>query len=103
METFIVIIFCLVLALGIYLLIRNNSVCNFALLLNGRCYEICQKHLESLDKLTPEAMEEHQELINVWRSIMNIPYDKFLFSFKPLRPEYWLTEKQLAFLKINTF
>jgi len=103
MEALIVIIFCIVLALSIYFLIRNNFVCDFKLLLNTRCYEICQNHLGSLDKLTLEAMEEHQELVKVWNSIMAIPYEKFLFSFKPLKPEYWLTEKQLAFLRINEF
>ena len=103
MEALIVIILCLGFILGIYILIRNNSVYNFELLLNERCYEICQNHLDSLDKLTPEAMEDHQELVNVWHSIMDIPYGKLLFSFKPLKPEYWLTEKQLAFLRINKF
>ena len=48
-------------------------------------------------------MKDHQELVNVWNSIMDIPYEKFLFSFKPLRPEYWLTEEQLDFLRINEF
>ena len=103
MEANVVMAFCLFLTLGIYLLIRNISVYKFEILLNTRCYEICQKHLRSLDELTPEAMEDHQELVNVWHSIMDIPYGKFLFSFKPLKPEYWLTEKQLAFFKINTF
>lgn len=103
MEATVVMTFCLFLILGIYLLIRNISVYNFELLLNARCYEICQSHLDSLDKRTPEAMEVHQELVNVWHSIMDIPYEKFLFSFKPLKPEYWLTEKQLAFLRINKF
>ncbi len=103
MKALIVIIFCLVLVLSISVLIRNYYVYAFRLLLNDRCYEICQNHLRSLDALTPEAMEEHQVLVNVWRSIMDIPYEKFLFSFKPLKPEYWLTEKQLDFLRINEF
>ena len=103
MKVFIVIIFCLILVLGIYLLIRNLFVYDFEILLNKRCYEICQNHLKSLDKRTPETMKDHQELVNVWNSIMDIPYEKFLFSFKPLRPEYWLTEEQLDFLRINEF
>lgn len=103
MKTFIVIIFCLILALSICLLIRNDFVCNFKILLSTRGYEVCKNYLMSLDELTPEAMEVHLELVNVWNSIIDIPYERFLFSFKPLEPEYWLTEKQLAFLKINTF
>ena len=103
MRANVVMAFCLFLILGIYLLIRNISVYKFEILLNTRCYEICQNHLKSLDKRTPETMEEQQELVKVWNSIMAIPYEKFLFSFKPLKPEYWLTEKQLAFLRINEF
>lgn len=103
MKTFIVLIFCLILALSIYLLIRNDSVCSFKILLSTRGYEICKNHLMSLDVLTPEAMEEHLELVNVWNSIIDIPYEKVLFSFKPLEPKYWLTDEQLDFLKIDTF
>ncbi len=103
MEVLIITIFCLVGVLCIYILIRNDFVCNFEISLNTRCARICENHLRSLNEFTPEAMEEHQALVDVWQSIMDIPYEKFLFSFKPLKPEYWLTEKQLAFLRINKF
>ena len=103
MKAFIVIIVCLVLALGIYLLIRNYYVYIFEDWLNDRSCTICQMYLESCDRFTSREIEEHKVLVEVWESIMDIPYEKFLFSFKPLKPEYWLTEKQLDFLKINTF
>ena len=98
MEANVVMAFCLFLTLGIYLLIRNISVYKFEILLNTRCYEICQKHLRSLAELTPEAMEEHQALVDVWQSIMDIPYEKFLFSFSLLNPSIGLQKNNLLFL-----
>ena len=61
------------------------------------------KHLDSVEHFDERAQEEHELLRDVWDEITNISYGKMLFSFKPLKPEYWLNEKQLKFLSINKF
>ena len=82
-----------------YFLIRNELVFRFTTWLNHRCYEIIDTYLCSCgDTLTEDEIKNHRYFRSVWDSITNIPYAKMLFSFKPLKPEYWLTEEQQDFL-----
>lgn len=95
----------IVLAILCYMFIRNFFVFNFAMKLNTKGYEICTKYLNSIpdDEFDDKARENFAILEETWDSINAISYCKYLFSFKPLKPEYWLDEKQLKFLQINKF
>lgn len=107
METFVgsflVVFGVILLFVGAWLLIRNFKVFKFQIYLNEQGYNICKKHLDSVEHFDEKAWNEHELLENIWREITDISYAKMLFSFKPLKPEYWLNEKQLDFLRINKF
>lgn len=95
------IIFLIMVALTWYLLIRNNYVRDFKLYLNDTGCDICMKYLNSIEEYTESEMLCHEKLRSIWLSIADISYDKMLFSFKPLREEYWLTQEQQAFLNLR--
>lgn len=95
METFLIILIC---AVSVWLLIRNFKVYKFQIYLIEEGYNVCNKYLNSV-KCFDE--NEFKFLRSMWDSIADLPYGKMLFSFKPLKPEYWLNEKQLDFLRIN--
>lgn len=103
METFVVLSFVVITIVCAWLLIRNFKVFKFQIYLNEQGYNICKKHLDSVEHFDEKAWNEHELLENIWREITDISYAKMLFSFKPLKPEYWLNEKQLNFLRINKF
>ena len=103
METFVVLSFVVITIVGAWLLIRNFKVFEFQLYLNELGYNICKKHLDSVEHFDEKAWNEHELLEDMWDEITDISYAKMLFSFKPLKPEYWLNEKQLDFLRINKF
>ena len=103
METFAVSFIVIVTLVGIWLLIRNYKVFKFQMYLNEQGYNICVKHIDSVECFDEKALYEHKLLEDMWDEITDISYEKMLFSFKPLKPEYWLNEKQLKFLSINRF
>lgn len=107
METFVgsflVVFGVILLFVGAWLLIRNYNVFIFQLYLVEQGYNICKKHLDSVEHFDEKEWDKHQLLRNMWNEIADISYAKMLFSFKPLKPEYWLNEKQLDFLRINKF
>lgn len=103
METFVVSFFVVIIIVSVLLIIRNFKVYAFQIYLNDCGYNICMKYLDSVKHFDEKALNEHKLLREMWDEIANIPYEKMLFSFKPLKPEYWLNEKQLDFLRINKF
>lgn len=107
METFVVSFFVAFLVIGLFfcfwLQIRNSKVFEFRMYLTEQGYNICKKYLDSVEHFDKKALNEHEFLVDVWNSITDISYEKMLFSFKPLKPERWLNEKQLKFLAINKF
>lgn len=103
MEIFIVSLCIVIIILSVWVLIRNYKVYEFQLYLNQQGYNICKKYLDSVECFDEKALNEHELLMGMWEEITGIPYEKMLFSFKPLKPEYWLNEKQLDFLRINKF
>lgn len=107
METFVgsflVVFGVILLFVSAWLLIRNYNVFIFQLYLVEQGYNICKKHLDSVEHFDEKAWNEYVLLEDMWREITDISYAKMLFSFKPLKPEYWLNEKQLNFLRINKF
>lgn len=107
METFVVSFFVAFLVIGLFfgfwIQIRNYKVYEFRMYLNDQGYNICKKYLDSVEYFDEKAKNEHELLVDMWGSITDISYEKMLFSFKPLKPECWLNEKQLKFLAINKF
>jgi len=103
MKTFIVSFFVVILIISVWVLIRTFKVYKFQIYLNEQGYNICKKYLDSVVYFDEKALNEHKLLQDMWDSITDIPDIKMLFSFKPLKPEYWLNEKQLKFLAINKF
>ena len=100
----VIVVLLLVVFLVLYFSIRNNLVFRFTIWLNQRCYDIVIDYVSSCgDVLTEDEVKNHEYLHSVWDSITNISYAKMLFSFKPLKPKYWLTEEQQDFLKINSY
>lgn len=101
MNIIIIIAAVVLYLLGICFLIRNGLVFRFKIWLNQRCYEIVNNYLSSCEStLTEDEMKNYTYLKSIWDSIMNISYAKMLFSFKPLKPEYWLTKEQQDFLNL---
>lgn len=103
MEAFVISFVVVIFVVSIWFLIRNFNVFEFQLYLNQQGYNVCRQHLDSVEHFDEKALNEHEYLQDMWDSITDISYEKMLFSFKPLKPEYWLNEKQLDFLRINKF
>lgn len=101
METFLVSFLIVILVVSVWVLIRNIKVYSFQIYLNQHGYNICKKYLDSVEVFDEKTQNEFKLLNDTWDSITDISYEKMLFSFKPLKPEYWLNEKQLDFLRIN--
>jgi hypothetical protein len=51
---------------------------------------------------TEEEVFHYAELRRIWLSINKISPNKMLYSFKPLKPKYWLNEEQMKFLGLWT-
>ncbi len=87
--------------LSLYIIIRNNKVCEFTVNLNDEGFEVCKSHLLSVTEYNKKERDEHERLHKIWQSINNISYNKILYSFKPLKKEYWLTKEQIDFLNLK--
>lgn len=85
---------------SIYILIRNNFVYEFVTSLNETCYQVCLNHNNKIYDCNnlEDFIKEHERLEDIWTSISEISYEKMLFSFKPLKPKYWLNKEQLEFI-----
>ena len=104
----LVLILCLIcLIVSWYVLIRNEEVCKFQLELIDASYNVMNEYLNTLDpdKIDDDTfdkgMEKYIELYEIYDSICNLSYDKMLFSLKPLKANYWLTEEQINFLNMK--
>lgn len=102
METVILLLFITGLIFTLYVCIRNEYVFKFFNELNDACHQAALRAIEQEKEVASLTNDEKQNLFNyslvMWNDIMSLPYELVLFSFKPLRPECWLTRDQLAFL-----
>lgn len=93
--------------LGVFVLLanyfgfyRNNKVYEFKKYLNNKGYSVCCKYLLSIqdEEYGQDERVIHEIYRAMWDSISDISYYKMLYSFKPLKEEYWLTKEQIKFL-----
>lgn len=88
-------------------LIRSEKVCKFQLALIDAGYSVLMEYLNTIDpdKVDDDTfnngIEKYRELSDIYDSICNLSYDKMLFSLKPLKDDYWLTEEQISFLNMK--
>lgn len=99
MEIFAVLFFAVIVIVSVWILIRNLMVFEFKEYLNQQGYNICTKYLNSVEHFDEKAQNEYKLLKDMWDEIVDIPYEKMLFSFKPLKSEHWLNKEQLDFLQ----
>lgn len=81
-------IYILCLAFCIWLLIRNHKTYKFMTGVSRMCYDAISR---ALDK----GILDVDEYYEVWNKLS---YHKVLFSFKPLKLEYWFTEEEIELL-----
>lgn len=100
MISLIILILLIVFLSSIYILVRNNFVYKFVTNLNETCYQICLNHSNKIYGYNnlEDFIKEHEKLEDMWESISKIKYEKILYSFKPLKPKYWLNKEQLEFI-----
>lgn len=101
MITIIIISICLVI--NFYFTRRNNLVYIFKTKLDNTGWSILDKYLKEApisadDEVYKAYIAEYNRIHDIWMSIIDISYNKMLFSFKPLRLKYWLNEEQFKFL-----
>ena len=76
------------LCIAIYIcFIRNVKVYKFRRYIAGLIY------LKALNMLNNNIPIE--EIDHLWDIINNVSYNKMLFSFKPLKLEYWFTNEEI--------
>lgn len=91
-----------VLLLGFYLMIRNNNVLVFRIMLNHLTSDLVINYIDSFenDKEFTQHYSEYECLDKASEHLQNkYTYGRMLFSFKPLRLESWFTEDELSFMK----
>lgn len=73
-------------ALGLFIMLRNNAVFRFRSLLINQCTSYNYR-------LNVSDMTEYEEK-NAWNIYYKLPsYHDMVYSFKPLRPKYWLSKE----------
>lgn len=74
----------------VYSLIRNDKVYKF------RGYIIDLIYSRASDMINEGA--SYQDISYLWNMLEDISYDEMLYSFKPLKMEYWFTDDELKLL-----
>lgn len=88
----------ILLVLSVYFLIRNNNVLYFRVTYVRNAYNYLHKTLHCC--INEEDLNEYYKLCDkVNNAIDRYSYEKMLFSFKPLKLEYWFTEEEIKYLK----
>ena len=90
-----------------FCLLRNIKVCFFCKNISQVCYERQVEFIEGsvipVDMAAYKAWKkEMDEIDRIVDDIRAVPYEKMLFSFKPLNVENWYTEEQVKFLRGET-
>ncbi len=98
MEYLFVVLLVSLYALGFYFSVwRNFMVRDFMISLSERSYGVLKKCLDDCDSME-KYQSEFPQMEKIADSIRELKFEKVLYSFKPLRYEYWLTKEQIDFL-----
>ena len=95
------IIFVLTTVTVLYFIVRASEARNFKDELTFKSCDVLSDYIASLPDNRDTTLEEEQQydkMHAIWMSIESISYYRLLFSFKPLKEEFWLNEEQLKFL-----
>ena len=90
-----------------FCLLRNIEVCSFrkgiSQVCRDRLIEFIDGSVIPVDMDVYEAWKKEMDKIDrIVDDILAVPYEKMLFSFKPLNVENWYTEEQIKFLRGET-
>lgn len=102
MEILIVVLVAIVVA--IYLLRRNDKVCDFRIEINNKCHDVLDNFLYSLknDEELYQRYGEYEQLEMKENDIRSKhSYGSMLFSLKPLKLEHWFTNKEIEFMNLK--
>ena len=97
----------LFLASFYFALLRCFDICAFRKSIFQVCFdrqvEFIQGSVMPVDMDAYKAWQkEMDEIDRIVDDILAVPYEKMLFSFKPLNVENWYTEEQVKFLRGET-
>ena len=98
----ILMVYTIIVLICVLLTYRVDKVYWFKCELNDLGYNICKNYLDQIEMFTEEEVFHYAELRRIWLSINKISPNKMLYSFKPLKPKYWLNEEQMKFLGLWT-
>ena len=101
-NTIISMVCTIVMLICVLIMYRIDRVYWFKRKLSDLGYNICKNYLEQIEMFTEEEVFHYAELRRIWLSINEISPNKMLYSFKPLKPKYWLNEEQMKFLELWT-
>lgn len=103
MEILIVILTA-IMATGIYLLLRNDKVCDFQIEISNKCHDVLINFLGSLkdDEEFNERYEEFEQLDMMRDEILSKhSCHSMLFSLKQLKLERWYTKEEIEFMNLK--
>lgn len=88
----------ILLVLNVSFLIRNDNVLDFRLNYISNAYNYLYKTLHCC--INEEDLDKYDKLCDkVHNAIDRYSYKKMLFSFKPLKLEYWFTKEEIKYFK----
>ena len=97
----ILLIVLILIVLRFYILYRNNKVYCFSIGLNGLLLDELKRILNTY-KNDDEFNEDENNYNYIKEKIYSLlnkhSYEKYLFSFKPLKLEKWFNEEELEFI-----
>ncbi len=102
MNIIITMIICnVVLVAGVYILIRNNRVEMFRIILNHLTSDLILNYLNGeKEKGFQEHQDEYNYLVQRREHIINkYTYDRMLFSVKPLQISRWFSKEDVEYMQ----
>lgn len=85
----LVIVFLVLLVCSLYIFFRNNKVYLFSLEVIDLAHNTAEKHIDA-------GMDDWEDVCDLTEKH---GYMRMLFSFKPLKLEYWYTEDEIRKMK----
>ena len=88
----------ILLVFSVYFLIRNDKVLYFRVNYVRNAYDYLYKTLHCCTN--EEDLDKYHKLSDRVNNVIDrYSYNKMLFSFKPLKLEYWFTKEEIKYFK----